>query len=100
MINKLFGIIKEPLKKIGAIGLRVAKFGIQNHQYIAPLLHSVSMASGNQQAQKISGGLLALSQMATMHQQRNAANTKIQTEMNKGGSGIYNHATGKMSNYG
>lgn len=100
MINKLFGILKEPVRRIGQIGLKVAKFGLANHQHIMPLLHGVSMASGNTQAQKITGGLLALSNMATMHQKRNEANTKIRAEMNKGGSGIYNHATGKMSNYG
>lgn len=100
MINKLFGIIKEPLKRIGQIGLKVARFGLQNHQYITPLLHGVSMASGNETAQKITGGLLSLSNMASMRKNLNQSNAKIQTEMNKGGSGIYNHATGKMSNYG
>lgn len=100
MIKKLLGVIKEPLKKIGQVGLKVGRFALQNHQYIAPLLHGVSMASGNETAQKISGGLLAMSQMASMRQGLNQSNAKIQTELNKGGTGYYNHATNKMSNYG
>lgn len=99
-VLKGFGMIKEPLRRLGQVGYNVGKFAVQNHSTLVPLIHGVAVASGNETAQKITGGLLAVSKMATMRQQMNADNTKIAAEMGKGGYGSYNHATGKMSNYG
>lgn len=96
---KTVGAFKEPLRKIGQIGYKVGKFAVQNHETLAPLLHGLAMASGNQNAQKITGGLLSLSKMASLRQNLNADNQKIKTEIGKGGHGAYNHSTGKMTNY-
>lgn len=96
---KAVGSLKEPLRRIGQIGYNVGKFAVQNHATLTPLLHGVAMASGNHNAQKITGGLLSLSKMATLRQNLNAGNEKIKAEMAKGGYGSYNHASGKMTNY-
>lgn len=99
MIKKILGVVKEPLRRIGQIGLKVAKFGLANHQYITPLLHSVAMASGNTKAQQITGGLLSLSQMASMRQNINKSNAKIDSAMraNGGKAGVFDHSTGKLT---
>lgn len=96
---KAFGAVKEPIRKIGQIGYSVGKFAVQNHAALAPLIHSVAMASGNTKAQQISGGLLALSQMASTRQKLNESNAKIAeaTRANGGVGGVYNHATGKFN---
>lgn len=96
---KVLGSFKEPVKRLGQIGYNVGKFAVQNHSTLAPLLHGVAMASGNENAQKITGGLLSLSKMATLRQNLNAGNEKARAEMAKGGYGSYNHATGKMTSY-
>jgi hypothetical protein len=97
---KVVGSLKEPIRKLGQIGYNVGKFAVQNHEHISPLLHGVAMASGNQTAQKITGGLLALSGMAKTRQGLNRQNEKIASEIGKGGYGSYNAATQKMSAYG
>lgn len=96
MIKKLFGVIKQPLRRIGEIGLKVGRFGLANHQHITPLLHSVAMASGNTDAQKISGGLLALSQMASMRKNLNQSNARVADTMKRTGatSGVFDHYSG------
>jgi hypothetical protein len=96
---KTFGSIKEPLKRVGQFGLQAGKFALANHQYIAPLLHGVALASGNPVAQKITGGLLSLSQIANVKQRLNAGNAKVATAMqnNGGKSGVYNHLTGTLT---
>lgn len=99
-VVKTVGALKEPVRRLGQIGYSVGKFAVQNHATLTPLLHGVSMASGNQTAQKITGGLLALSKTASLRQNLNASNEKIKQEMDKKGYGIYNQQTGKMSNYG
>lgn len=96
---KAFGVVKPALRTLGQIGLSAGKFAIQNHQHIAPLLHGVAMASGNQTAQKITGGLLSLSQMATMRQKLNEGNARIQQAManNGGRAGVYDHQKGVLT---
>lgn len=96
---KVIGSLKEPVKKLGQVGYNVGKFAVQNHATLAPLLHGVAMASGNQSAQKITGGLLSLSQMAQTRQKLNEGNERARQEMAKGGYGAFNHATGKMTSY-
>jgi hypothetical protein len=96
---KTLGSLREPVRKLGQIGYNVGKFAVQNHQHIAPILHGVAMASGNQTAQKITGGLLALSGMAKTRQNLNAQNEKIRAEQGRGGYGTYNASTGTMSGY-
>lgn len=98
-IAKTVGALREPVRRLGQIGYSVGKFALQNHETLAPLLHGVAMASGNQTAQKVTGGLLALSGMAKTRQGLNAGNERIKAEIGKGGYGSYNHATGKMSGY-
>ena len=99
-VVKTIGAMREPVRKLGQIGYNVGKYAIQNHSTLTPLLHGVAMASGNETAQKITGGLLALSKTATLKQNLNASNEKIKQEMSRGGYGAYNIQTGKMSNYG
>lgn len=99
-VVKTVGALKEPVRRLGQIGYNVGRFAVQNHSTLVPLIHAVSMASGNTKAQQISGGLLALSKTATLKQNLNASNEKIKQEMSRGGYGTYNIATGKMSNYG
>lgn len=96
---KAIGALKEPVRRLGQIGYNVGKFAVQNHATLAPLLHGVAMASGNETAQKVTGGLLALSKTATMKQNLNAGNERAKAEMGRGGYGSFNHATGKMSAY-
>ena len=96
---KTFGSIKEPLKKVGQFAVQAGKFALANHQYIAPLLHGVALASGNPVAQKITGGLVSLSQMASVRQGLNRQNELVKAEMNKGGTGIYDATRGRMSTY-
>jgi hypothetical protein len=96
---RAFGAVKEPLRKLGQIGYNVGKYAVRHHDTLTPLLHGLAMASGNESAQKVSGGLLALSKTATMLQNKSTANKNIESEINRGGYGVYNHATGKMSNY-
>lgn len=96
---KAFGVVKPALRTLGQTALSAGKFAIQNHQYITPLLHSVAMASGNTKAQQITGGLLSLSQMATMRQKLNQSNAKIANAManNGGQAGVFNHQTGTLT---
>lgn len=96
---KAVGAMKEPIRRLGQIGYNVGKFAVQNHATLVPLLHGVAMASGHEGAQKVTGGLLALSKTASLRQNLNASNDKIRAEMGKGGYGSYNLQTGKMSNY-
>lgn len=96
---KAVGALKEPVRRLGQIGYNVGKFAVQNHATLAPLLHGVAMASGNQNAQKITGGLLSLSKMASLRQNLNTSNERARQEMAKGGYGAFNHATGKMTSY-
>jgi hypothetical protein len=96
---KTFGSIKEPLKKVGQFAVQAGKFALDNHQYIAPLLHGVALASGNQMAQKVTSGLVSVSQMATLRQGLNRQNNKIQSEMSKGGTGIFDATKGRMTSY-
>ncbi len=90
-VMKTVGALKEPLRRIGQVGYAVGKYAIDNHATLAPLIHSVAMASGNQTAQKVSGGLLALSQSATLRKNLNADNQKI---ANTRGYGVYDHSKG------
>lgn len=96
---KTFGSVKEPLKRVGQFAVQAGKFALANHQYIAPLLHGVALASGNPVAQKITGGLVSLSQMATVRQGLNRQNNLVKAEMSKGGTGIYDATKGRMSSY-
>ena len=98
-VIKTFGSLREPIRRIGQVGLNVGKWVVNNHATLAPLIHGVAMASGNQTAQKISGGLLALSQSATLRKNLNAQNEKVKAEMGRGGYGTYNASTQKMSGY-
>jgi hypothetical protein len=98
-VVKTVGNLREPVRRLGQIGYKVGKFAVDNHATLAPLLHGVSMMTGNETAQKITGGILALSKSASLRQNLNASNEKIKTEMNRGGYGSYNQATGKMSGY-
>jgi len=98
-VIKTFGSLREPIRKIGQIGYNVGRFAVQNHATLAPLIHGVAMASGNQTAQKISGGLLAASKAVTMRQNLNAQNEKVASEHGRGGYGVYNASTQKMSAY-
>ena len=97
--SKAFGAMKEPLKRVGQFAVQAGKFSMDNHQYIAPLLHGVAMASGNPVAQKISAGLLSASQMASVRQGLNRQNNDIKSEMSLGGTGIYDATKGRMSKY-
>jgi hypothetical protein len=96
---KAIGALKEPVRRLGQIGYNVGKFAVQNHATLAPLLHGVSVMSGNETAQKITGGLLALSKTASLRQNLNAGNERARAEMAKGGYGSFNHASGKMTSY-
>ena len=84
---------------MGQFGIQAGKFALQNHQHITPLLHGVAMASGDSTAQKIKGGLLSLSQMATMKQGLNQANAKVATAMknNGGRAGVFDHRTNTLT---
>lgn len=98
-VIKTIGALREPVRKLGQIGYNIGKFAAQNHQHLVPLIHGVAVASQNPTAQKITGGLLALSKAASLRQNMNAQNNKIDGEMAKGGYGVYNQSTGKMSKY-
>jgi hypothetical protein len=97
---KAFGAVKEPLRRLGQVGYNVGKWAVNNHSTLVPLIHGVSMASGNETAQKITGGLLALSKTASLRQGLNAGNEKIKAEMGRGGYGVFDAGAGKMSRYG
>lgn len=99
-VMKAFGSMKEPLKRIGQVGYNVGKWAVNNHSTLVPLIHGVAMASGNETAQKITGGLLAVSRAATLRQNLNNSNAKAQAEMGKGGYGVFDAGAGKMSRYG
>jgi hypothetical protein len=99
-VIKTFGSLREPVKKIAQVGYNVGKWAVNNHSTIVPLLHGVSMLSGNQKAQQITGGLLALSKTASLRQGMNAGNDKIKAEMGRGGYGVFDAGAGKMSRYG
>jgi len=96
---KFFGSMKEPLKRVGQVGYNVGKWAVNNHSTLVPLIHGVAMASGNETAQKITGGLLAVSKTASLRQNMNNNNAKAQTEMGKGGYGVFDAGAGKMSRY-
>jgi hypothetical protein len=95
-VMKAFGAVKEPLRRLGQVGYNVGRFAVQNHATLAPLIHGVAMASGNQTAQKITGGLLALSKTATMRQNLNADNQKVASAMGRGGYGVFDHSTNRF----
>lgn len=99
-VMKTVGALKEPLRRIGQVGYAVGKYAIDNHATLAPLIHGVAVMSGNTQAQKITGGLLALSKTASLRQNMNADNQKIQAERGRGGYGVFDAGAGKMSRYG
>lgn len=92
-VVKAFGAMREPVRRLGQVGYAVGKFAVQNHATLAPLLHGVAVASGNETAQKITGGIMALSKTASLRQNLNADNNKIAS---KGGYGVYDHGTNKF----
>ena len=95
-VIKTFGSLREPVKKIAQVGYNVGKWAVNKHSTIVPLIHSIATASGNETARKITGGLLALSQTATMRQKLNADNQKIASTAGKGAYGVYDHGTNKF----
>ena len=92
-VMKTVGALKEPLRRIGQVGYAVGKYAIDNHATLAPLIHGVAVMSGNTQAQRITGGIMALSKTASLRQNLNADNNKIAS---KGGYGVYDHGTNKF----
>lgn len=93
-VIKTIGAIKEPIRRLGQVGYQVGKFAVQNHATLAPLIHGVAQMSGNKTAQQITGGLLALSQSASLRKNLNADNQRIATAMAKGQSGVWDHSKG------
>ena len=64
-------IITKTLHVIGKVGHAVKKVGsfvAAHHQHLAPIAHGLAVASGNEMAQKITGAMLAGSQLATAAQ--------------------------------
>jgi hypothetical protein len=59
--QKVYGMVREPLKKIGQIGMSVGRFAVANHQPIAMALQGVSdMMPNNRVLQGVAGaGMLA-----------------------------------------
>jgi hypothetical protein len=57
-VSKVIGAVREPLRKLGQIGVGVARFGIQNHQGLAMLAHGVGEASGNPTLKNIGNAAL------------------------------------------
>jgi hypothetical protein len=90
-VKKVIGTVVPIVKKVGSF---VAKY----HSPITQLAHGAAMASGNQKLQKVTGGIMAASQMATMRQGLNAQNAKVASAMaaNGGRPGIYNADTGVL----
>ena len=59
--QKVYGMVREPLKKIGQIGMSVGRFAVANHQPIAAALQGLSdMNPQSRTLQSIAGvGMLA-----------------------------------------
>jgi hypothetical protein len=63
------GQVLRRLGDFGATAVRkVGAFVAENHHHLAPAIHGLAMASGNERAQRITGGLLAGSQFIKAHQ--------------------------------
>lgn len=99
LLGRIVGSIGHGIKKIGQYATPVAKFIGKYHQPLSQVAHGIAMASNNQTAQKVTGGLLALSNAVSVRQKLNESNAKIAeaTRANGGVGGVYNHATGKFN---
>jgi hypothetical protein len=62
---KVFGAIREPVRKFGQIAGTVGKFALENHAQLALGAHALANMTGNPTAQKITGGVLAASTALT-----------------------------------
>lgn len=56
--GKVIGAVREPIRKLGQVGLGAAKWGIQNHQSLALLAHGAGEASGNPTLKNIGNAAL------------------------------------------
>jgi hypothetical protein len=46
-VSKAFGALREPVKKLGQVGMATGRFIANNHQSLSMLAHAVGDASGN-----------------------------------------------------
>jgi len=65
IFNTVANVARHVVGKVGHYAKKIGHFIAQNHQHIAPLAHGLAMASGNETAQKITGAMLAGSQLVS-----------------------------------
>ena len=65
LFNRILTKTLHVIGKVGHVAKKVGSFVAQNHQHLAPLAHGLAMASGNETTQKITGAMLAGSQLAS-----------------------------------
>jgi hypothetical protein len=99
LLGRVVGSLYHGVKTIGKYVNPVAKFIGKYHQPITQLGHALAMASGHEGLQRVTGAMLAFSNMAAMRQNLNQDNAKIAaaTAANGGRSGVFNHSTGTFN---
>lgn len=96
---RFLGRVAHGIKTIGKYVAPVARFIGKYHQPLSQVAHGLAVASGHEGLQKVTGGLMAVSQMASMRQNLNQSNAKIASAMqsNGGRAGVYDHQKGVLT---
>jgi hypothetical protein len=91
--KRFIGSIGETLRKVGDTTAKVVRgvggFVRDYHDPIAKVAHGIAMASGNETAQKITGGLVGLSGMYGVRQKLDTLKKEQQEARARGGSGVW-----------
>jgi hypothetical protein len=98
VLGSVFSWAKKAIGQVGNVAKTIGSFVATHHRPLSQLAHGVAMMSGNETAQKVTGGLMALSGMATTRQNLNAHNQAYQAARDAGGTGVYNQSTGRFPN--
>ena len=99
LLRRVIGGIAHSVKTVGKYVAPVAKFIGRYHQPLTQVAHGLAMASGHEGIQKVTGGLLAVSNMAAVRQGLNQGNARVAQAMqsNGGRAGVFNHTTGTLT---
>jgi hypothetical protein len=98
VLGSVFSWAKKAIGQVGNVAKTIGSFVATHHRPLSQLAHGVAMMSGNENAQKVTGGLMALSGMVTTRQNLNAHNQAYQAARDAGGTGVFNQSTGRFGN--
>ena len=91
--QRAFGLVGETLRKFGDTGANVVRkvgsFVAENHEPLTQVAHGLSMASGNETAQKITGAMRSASGMYGVRQRLDAIKKQQEEARERGGGGMW-----------